>query len=181
MNKQLKIILFSNYASVISLGLFTPIYALFVFKLGGSTLEAGTSAAMFYIVAGVLMFALRPLQDRVGFPPRLMVVGYVVGALTSILLMFVGSILQLYLVQIVHAFSAALRRPNQQALYAKHEDQGREGSEWAILEGGDFIIMGLAAASGGLIASSFSFELIFAITAALQLAAAVLCSRLIRG
>jgi MFS family permease len=179
MNHKLKIVLFSNYGAVISLGLFSPIAALYVVQIGGSTMEAAIVAALHHVLAGLLMIIFGKLEDNQHNRPRMYLAGYLLGALASICLIFTNSITQLLLVQAVYAVAAALRIPSQRALYAEHEDEGHEGREWSIMEGGDFLILGIAAATGGFIASTFSFDIVFTAMAILQLLAGLLCISLI--
>lgn len=181
MNAKLRVVLLSNYGAAISLGLFAPIYALFVVRLGGSGLEAGLSSAVYYFLGGSFMLLLRPLQDLRANRPKIYMLGYVLEGVTAICLIFTATINQLYLVQVLHAFATALRVPSQRALYAEHEDKGLEGSEWSIMEGGDFMILGAAAAAGGIIVSTMSFDLIFSLMAIIQFAAATYCLSLLRG
>lgn len=181
MNKYLKSVLLSNYGAVISMGLFTPIFALFVVELGGGAFQVGAAAASYYFLAGVCMFSIRRWLDSPRMLPKIYCLGYVLGGLAALSFIFVSELWQLFLVQTLHALATACRVPAQRALYAEHEDKGKEGSEWSIMEGGDFMILGVAALAGGAVVATISFDIIFGLMALLQFGAAIMATRLIRA
>jgi sugar phosphate permease len=178
MNKKLLVILLSNYGAVISLGFFTPIFALYVIELGGTVYEAGIATAIYYFVGGLLMLLFRWVINnrklRIGY----YVWGNFLEGVTALLYLAVNTVPQFYLAQLVHALATAMRIPSQRTLYAQFEDRGKEGSEWSIMEGGNFIIIGISAAAGGYVASTFSFQSVFMIMAIIQFLTTLYCLRL---
>jgi len=168
-NKKLLVVLFSNYGAVISLGFYIPIFALYVVKLGGSVRQAGLSTAIYYVLGGVLMLLFRMLTNNKRARPGYYLVGNALEAVAALLFIMVTSVPQLYVVQLVHALATAMRVPSQRALYGQYEDKGKEGSQWSIMEGGNYIIIGLSAAAGGMVASVLSFRIVFLVVAGVQI------------
>ncbi len=173
MNKRLIAVLISNYGAVISIGFFTPIFALYVVKLGGTIGDVGIATAIYYIAGGALMLLFRSFMNRRASLANWYILGNVLEAIAALLFIFVQSVLQFYIVQIVHAVATAFRVPSQRALYARLEDRGKEGSEWSVMEGGNFIILGLSAALGGAVVYYMDFGAVFLIMAVVQLIAAI--------
>jgi Na+/melibiose symporter-like transporter len=178
MNKHLLAVLISNYGAVISIGFFTPIFALYVVKLGGTIGDVGIATAIYYIAGGALMLLFRSFMNRRSSLANWYILGNLLEAITALLFIFVQSVLQFYIVQILHAVATALRVPSQRALFARLQDHGKEGSEWSVMEGGDFIILGLSAALGGAVVYYLNFSIVFLIMAFVQTIAAVYALRL---
>jgi uncharacterized membrane protein len=58
MNRILKTLLFADSFSILALGMFGPIYAIFVERIGGYILDAGGAYAAFAIASGVFIFLI---------------------------------------------------------------------------------------------------------------------------
>ena len=180
MNKKLLVLLLSNYGSVIGLGFFTPIFALYIVKLGGTVAEAGIATAIYYVAGGILMLLFGKIMNSKKSRPRYYVAGNALEGIAALLFILVSSTTQFYIVQLVHALATAMRVPSQRALYAQYQDRGKEGSEWSIMEGGNFIIIGLSAAVGGVVASVMSFQSVFLLMACVQFLTTLYSLRLLR-
>ena len=178
MNKKLLVILLSNYGSVIGLGFYIPIFAIYVVKLGGTVQEAGIATAVYYISAGALMLLFRVLVNNKKTRPTYYVWGNALEGVAALLYITVTSVTGFYIVQLVHGLATAMRVPSQRALYAQYQDRGKEGSEWSIMEGGNFVLIGLSAVAGGLVASNFSFHNVFMIVAGIEFIATLHALRL---
>lgn len=180
MNKKLLVLLLSNYGSVIGLGFFTPIFALYIVKLGGSVAEAGIATAIYYVVGGLLMLLFGAILNSKKSRPKYYVLGNALEGVAALLFIAVSTTMQFYIVQLVHALATAMRVPSQRALYAQYEDKGKEGSEWSLMEGGNFIIIGISAAIGGFVASQMSFKSVFLLMAMVQFLTTLYSLRLLR-
>lgn len=180
MNRRLLVVLLSNYMSVISLGFFAPIFALYVVELGGTVADAGIAAAIYYIAGGFLMLFLRLIINAKKSRAKYYIIGNALEAIAAFLYIFTNSVPQFYIVQLVHALATALRVPSQRALYAQHADKGKEGSEWSIMEGGNFIIIGVSAAAGGLVVTLLSYHAVFVIMGIFQTMTTLYCLKLLK-
>lgn len=169
MRHSLRNLLISNYSVYIAAGLFSPVYALFVLSIHGNAFDAGATNAAFYVTAGILMFVLSGRKDQ----RRMLVAGFLIEAMSSIMFLAVNNISMMYAVQIIHAIGVSLWVPALKATYAGLEDQGREAREWSWFEGGDHVIIGLAALAGGGIITLLSFHVTFVAMAIAQTVAAV--------
>jgi predicted MFS family arabinose efflux permease len=180
MNKKAFTVLLSNYGAITSFGLLVPIFALFVVELGGTAKDAGIASAIYYFLGGIFMLLLRPLINRSKNRTKYYIFGNGLQAVCAFLLLFVDTLPQLFVLQAIFAFAAALRVPAQRALFGQYEDKGKEGSEWATFEGGNYIIMGLSAAFGGIIAVTLSFDSVFLAMTFIQTLSTIYCMRLLK-
>ncbi len=56
MSQTNRILLITSYIGFLTVGLFGPLYAIFVKKIGGDVLEAGVAYGLFSIVSGAFIF-----------------------------------------------------------------------------------------------------------------------------
>lgn len=163
MNRQLKILLFSSALFMLAGGLFGPIYAIFVEEIGGDILTAGIAYSAFAIASGVLIFILSKWEDHVKHQEKLVVAGFLMSCLGFLGYMFIKAPVHLFIVQIVFGIGEAIGTPAFDGLYSKHLDKGKYVSEWGLWESMDYIITGIAAIVGGVIANVYGFKFLFGI------------------
>ena len=161
--KFLGILLISGLLYNFSIGLFGPIYALFVKEIGGNILAASGAWATFAIVNGVVVLVSGRLSDKIFNKKWMIFCGFTIVALGTLGYLFVAIPLHLFLVQALLGFGIALVDPSWDALYGKTVIKGKEASLWSNWEGGQLIAMGISAIIGGFIAYSFGFRTLFLI------------------
>jgi MFS family permease len=86
--------------------------------------------------------------------------------------LLVNSTISLFIVQAVIGFGDAIYNPAFDALYSKHLDARKSGSQWGVWEATNYFTASFGAVMGGLIAKSFGFTPLFIIMAFLCLASA---------
>ena len=64
MKKWLKVLLVADFFMLVGTGMFAPIYAVFVQKIGGDMLDAGWAWACFALTSGVLMYLIGCWEDK---------------------------------------------------------------------------------------------------------------------
>ncbi|MCK4670785.1 MAG: MFS transporter [Nanoarchaeota archaeon] len=163
MRKELKILLLASSLFMLAGGLFGPLYAVFVEDIGGDLLTAGGAYAAFSIAAGVLIFIISRWEDHVKHQEKFIIIGYALSCLGYLGYIFVQVPLHLFLVQIVFGVGEAIGVPAYDGLYSKFLDKGRYISEWGVWESMAYIVTGVAAIIGGLLASLYGFRLLFVI------------------
>ncbi len=168
-NNSLKILLFVSTTMTFVLGVFAPFYTLYVVKLGGDIYSAGLSWAAFSIVSGVLMLSFTVWETSVKDKKILYATGYFLRAVVFCMYIFVSSISELILVQILLGISFALSNPAFDALFMKHTDRNKEIAEWGGWEGFTAIATGCAAVVGGYAIENYGFISIFSIMALISL------------
>jgi len=78
-----------------------PFYAMFVEKIGGDMLEVGTAFGIFAFVAGITTLVSSRLADSTARDERILSLGYLLVELGFFFYLFVGSVKELFLVQIL--------------------------------------------------------------------------------
>lgn len=100
MHKQLKLFLIGNSFFVLAVGMLGPIYALFVKKVGGDALVAGTAWAVFMVISGLGVLIMGKIQDNLKRDKPMILIGYALQSLGLIGYYFVSNVAQLFIVQI---------------------------------------------------------------------------------
>ncbi|MEI8338266.1 MAG: MFS transporter [bacterium] len=162
-NYSLKILLFISTSMTFVLGVLSPFYALYVAKLGGSIYFAGLSLAVFSIASGVLMLSLTVWETSIKDKKKLYAAGYFLRAVAFCMYIFVATMNELILIQLLLGISIALSNPAFDALFMKHTDKDKEIAEWGGWEGFTAISTGCAALIGGFIIQNYGFGTIFTI------------------
>lgn len=161
MNKTLKTLLFADSFSILALGMFGPIYAIFVERIGGDILYAGGAYAAFAIASGVLLFVISRWEDHIRHKEKLVVIGYGLGSVGIIGYLFVSAPIHLFFVQVVLGIAGAIGAPAYDAIYSRFLDRGKFASEWGLYESMEYIFTAIAALIGAFIASFFGFDTLF--------------------
>ncbi|HIA92012.1 TPA: MFS transporter [Candidatus Saccharibacteria bacterium] len=179
MNKNIKLLLTANYWHTFGFTLLSPLYAVYVTQqLNGSEFEIGLSYSVYGFSAGILMIIAGRVEDSISkYAKQILTFGYVLLAIASFGYLLVDSIYQLMFLQMIYAMAVAIYVPMSKTLFSKLEDDGKESSEWAIMDGGNFLIIGFSSLIGGYLLANYSFDVIFIGMGISQLFAALLVSR----
>ncbi len=179
MQRELKILLSASGLSILAAGLFGPIYAVFVQEIGGDLLTAGTAYSAFAISAGILIFFISRWEDHIKHQEKLVVAGYSLGSLGFLGYLLIRNPFDLFIVQVIFGISTAIGVPAYDGIYSRHLDKGKFVSEWGMWESMNYVVMGIAAALGSLIASLFGFSTLFMLMLALSILALIVSALLL--
>jgi len=163
MNRILKTLLGAESFYILAAGMFGPIYAIFVERIGGHILEAGGAYAAFSLAYGILIFFISRWEDHVKHQEKLIVIGYALGSVGILGYLFISAPIHLFIVQIVLGIAGAIGSPAYDSMYSKYLDRGKFASEWGMYESMEYIITAIAALAGAFIAAMFSFQYLFLI------------------
>jgi uncharacterized membrane protein len=161
MNRILRTLLLTDSFSILAAGMFGPIYAIFVERIGGDILDAGGAYAAFAIASGVFLFLISRWEDHVKHKEKLIVIGYSLGSLGILGYLFISAPIHLFLVQAVLGIAGAISSPAYDAIFSRNLDKGRFASEWGMYESMEYIVTAIAALSGAFIASLYGFPSLF--------------------
>lgn len=175
---SLRFLLICNYLNMLGFSMFAPLYALFALGIGAHSLDIGIGWAIYTILSGVLIIVFGRLEDRIPNKVYLIISGYFWLAIVSLLFLVVDSTSSLYLVLALNAVGLGMLMPASRAAFAAMEDKGREASEWSLFDGGNRVVMGLAAIIGGLLVKLEGFDAVFIMMFLIQLLAAFVSLRL---
>jgi MFS family permease len=135
-----------------------PIYALFVEKVGGDLLDASGAFAIFMITAAVVIFLLAFWEDRSKHQKKFVIAGYGIGVLGYLGYLFVNSTMSLFIVQAILGLSLALKDPAYDALYS--DSKKHLALSWGAWEALNYLMLGVGALIGGLIAQELGFSVL---------------------
>ncbi|OGZ01344.1 MAG: hypothetical protein A2946_00800 [Candidatus Liptonbacteria bacterium RIFCSPLOWO2_01_FULL_53_13] len=161
-------------------GLFAPIYALYVEKIGGSILDVGIAYAIFSIVTGtfIILFGTSAFFDR--NVRKFVVAGYFLMGLTYLGYLLIESPLHLFIVQIFLGLTNGILEPAWDAVFSAGSNEAQEAKNWSLWSGGVSLIVGFSALLGSYIAH-YSFSAIFIIMSACAFISSAISAKILKG
>lgn len=172
-NRAIRILLGVNAAVLFAGAMLSPIYAIYVEKIGGSLLDASIAGGIFAFVTGVVSLISGHYTDKVKQNELIIALGFFILGLGYFFYLFVNSVLSLFCVQVVIGFGQAISSPSYDAVYSKHLDGRKSGRQWAAWEAMAYITTAIGAIAGGIVATKFGFNAIFVIMSSLSLLSAL--------
>lgn len=160
-------------------GMMGPLFAVFAEKVGGDILDITWAWATYLVITGLLYIVVGKILNNKAYKAKVMVAGYMLNAVFTFCYLLVDSPLKLFLVQAGLGVSEAIGTPAWDALYAKNLDEEMDSYAWGLSTGQSQIVTGIAFGLGGLITHFISFEALFITMGFIQVAAALVTSRLL--
>lgn len=153
-------------------GLLGPIFALFIedyITSNSSSVEvAGIAAGVYLLSKSVMQIPAAHIVDRVHGERDDFWFMFVCNLLVAILplsYLFITTPLELYVVQFLLGVAAAFTFPTFLAIFTRHVDKNKEGTEWGIYYTCVDLTSGGAAILGGFMVANYGFHsLIFVAT-----------------
>ncbi len=160
-NMALRILLITDGLVVFSAAMLGPIYALFVQDIGGDILDTGLAAGVFTATAGIVVFLSGRFSDRIRESELIVAAGYAIMGIGFFSYTWVDTVVHLLIVQVIIGFGQALCSPSFDALYSKHLDPERSGSQWGAWESMNYFAVAFGALAGSAVVSLFGFQALF--------------------
>ena len=160
-NFALRILLITDGLVVFSGAMLGPIYALFVRDIGGDILDTGLAAGVFTATAGIVVFLSGRFSDKIKETELIVSLGYAIMGTGFLSYTLVHSVSQLLIAQVIIGFGQALCSPSFDALYSKHVEPGRSGSQWGAWESMSYFAVAFGALAGSTVVSIFGFQALF--------------------
>lgn len=174
LNKALRFLLVTNGLVLLAGAMLGPIYALFIEDIGGNLMDVGYVAAVFSLTAGVTTLISGRFSDKIKENEWILVIGYSIIAIGFFLMIFVNSLWQLLVVEILIGLGEAIYASVFDSIYTKHiKNPKKAGSEWAVWEMMSYFTAALGALIGAFIAQSFGFSVMFIIMTIISISSAV--------
>ena len=136
-NPVIRLLIISDTILMGAAGLLGPIFALFVedFIQGGDAAVAGLAAGIYLFTKSVLQIPIAHFIDRIRGEKDdfwIMLIFTILIAFIPLLYLVINTPLQLYIVQFVLGFFTAFTFPTYMAIFTRHIDKEKEGTEWVI-------------------------------------------------
>ncbi|MFH2062916.1 MAG: MFS transporter [bacterium] len=174
MNSVVRLLVISDVIWMGALGLLGPIFSLFVVEFieGADASVAGTAAAIYLITKSILQIPAASLIDRIRGEKDdfwIMFLGSIAAALIPLLYLVIRTPGQLYLVQFLYGGIVAFTFPSYMALFTRHIDRGREGTDWGIYFTLTDLSGAAAASIGGVLATKVGYHPLIVVLAGISL------------
>lgn len=178
-NKIVRVLVLGDILFFSAFGLVTPIFAIFITKqIAGATIATvGFATTVTLLTRSILQMPVARFVDkRKGEKDDffMMIIGSTLISLVPFAYMFIRTPLGLYAAQMALGIGAAMGNPGWYAIFTRHIDKSREGTEWTL----ENVSVGLsaagAAAIGGILAQQFGFRNLFFIVGILSLVGVII-------
>lgn len=158
-NLSLNLIAYAYATSIFAQGILVPIYAFFIQKIGGGILEAAWAVSLFYIVTGILILCISKSKWSKKYRKECLCAGWFLWLISIVMYCCIKNIQMLFVSQVLGGLGNAISTPAYDAEYSEQASKDLlEG--WGFWEGITSISSGIAAVTGGFIASYFGFEVL---------------------
>lgn len=178
-NPVIRFLIISDTVFVGAVGLLGPVFALFVedFIQGGTAAVAGTAAGVYLFTKSILQIPIAQFIDRRRGEHDdffLLSLFTILTALVPLLYLIINTPFQLYIVQFFLGLCAAFTFPTYMAIFTRHVDKDREGTEWGLY----YTLVDLTSAGfaviGGYIAATYGFHILISTTVVISVSGALL-------
>lgn len=161
-NRVIRLLIISDTVLMGAAGLLGPIFALFItdFIKGGNEAVAGLAAAIYLLTKSVLQIPIAHFIDRIRGERDdfwIMFVFTLFIAFIPLLYLVIDTPIELYIVQFLLGFFTAFTFPTYMAIFTRHIDKEKEGTEWGVYFTLTDLTGAALAAVGGYIAISEGF------------------------
>lgn len=178
-NIVVRFLIVSDVLLVGAAGLLAPIFALFIegFIVGGNAAVAGTAAAIFLFTRSIFQIPIATFIDKVRGEKddySLMLIFSYLMAIVPILYLFISQPWQLYGVQFLLGLFTAFTFPSYMAIFTRHIDKNKEGTEWGVYFTLTDLSSAALAAIGGYLAETAGFGMVIGLVVAFSIIGASL-------
>jgi MFS family permease len=169
---NLQLLLLASYTNNFGWGVYSPLYAIYVLKLGGDAFQVSLLWSVYALMAGMLMIFFGWTENSRQFnSQKMLVIGYLLFVVIAVALLFAKNITHFYIVQTMLAIAMGVMTPAARSTYAKAQKKGKESGQWGLFDGGNYILMAASAFVGGILYKLGGFQYIFLCMLAIQLLA----------
>lgn len=178
-NPVIRFLIISDTIIIGSAGLLGPIFALFVedFIIGGNAAIAGIAAGVYLFSRSILQIPIAYLLDKIRGEKDdfwfLFTFSFFIS-FVPLLYLVINTPLQLFAVQFILGFFTAFTYPAFMAIFTRHIDKGKEGTEWGVYFTLTDITSATLAVIGGQVAVTAGFPILITIVVSMSLIGALL-------
>ena len=158
--KNLRILTFSISLMALAVGLFGPFYFIFINEIGGSIENFGIAAGLAVLSGALFSLFAGKYSDKFGRKPFLIVGGYA-SAVIVFLYTIIGSLWQLYILQILNGLILSVFETSESSFLGDITEKQNRGTKIGKYYAFIGIAEALAIFIGGFLAGSFGFKIVF--------------------
>lgn len=177
MNRNVKTLIFVETIFLFGFGLFGPIYAIFVEKIGGNILDVGIAYSIFLVCMATFELPMGKLADKYG-RKLFLAFAYFLAGLTFLGYIFAENIYHIFFLQVLYGATLAIGDPAWDAWFSRSLDKAKESFEWALFHMSTGYAEAISALIGGAIAYFIGFKTLFFVSACLAVASGFITLKL---
>jgi hypothetical protein len=132
MNKLSKYLLLASFFGTCGESMITPLYGMFVSKIGGSIIDAGVGYAVFSILTGLLIILSSNVKWLKNNLELVVFLGFTIATVGDFSYFFVHNAIGLFMVQATNGISVGLLNPAWETLYTNDTDEEDTHKSWSI-------------------------------------------------
>ena len=175
--KNFRIFTLSNSLMALAVGLFGPFYYIFINEMGGSIENFGIAAGLLVLSGALFSLFAGRFSDKIGRKPFLIIGGFA-SAIIVFLYTVIGSIWQLYLLQIFSGIITAGFETAEGSYLGDITSKDKRGAEIGRYDAMIGVFEAAAIFAGGFLAGRFGFEIVFYIVSIIALVSTLVMLRL---
>lgn len=179
LNIKIRYLLYASYLNLFSFAFFNPLFALYVIHIGARPEYIGIAWGVNMYAAAAMILLFGKFEDKRKNKEKLVIAGYFILAIGAFSYIWVTSLWQLFIVQVINAVGIGILTPAWRTTYALNEDKGKESLEWSFVDGGGRFFIATGAIVGSLLYKYYGFKTIFILIGIIQLIAAFLSLKLL--
>ena len=158
----IRILIFSDMLIIGAMGMFGPLYAIFVedFIVDASEIVVAVSISIYLISRSILQIPIATLLDRIKGEKDdyyLMVISSFLVGVLHLFFLFIDQAWQLFLLQALIGIFTAVTYPSFCAIFTRHIDPHFEATEWGVYQTFVDLTSAATASIGGYIAEIYGF------------------------
>lgn len=182
-NKVIRVLILCDVIFNSGWGFLGPVFAIFIVQniaVGGAAEAAkvaGFASLVYWTVKSILQIPIgRYLDKNHGEKDDLwfMIIGTFLTGLAPFGFMISFLPWHIYGFQVLHAIGMAMMVPSWSAVFTRHIDKGEEAFEWSVRSTSLGFGVGIAGATGGILAAYFGFNIVFILVGTLTIISAFL-------
>ena len=173
-NPIIKFLIISDTILSGAAGLLGPIFALFIedFIIGGNAATAGIAAGIYLFSKSVLQIPIAHFIDKIRGEKDdfwIMFIFSICIAIIPLFYLIINTPLQLYIIELALGLFTAFTFPTYMAIFTRHIDKEKEGTEWGIYFTLTDIVGAAFSVIGGYVAVSAGFPVLIVVVVLLSL------------
>ena len=177
-NPVIRAMIMSDTVIIGAYGLLGPIFAIFIEEriVGGNEAVAGIAAGIYLFARSALQVPIANYLDKKRGEKDdfwMMFIFSVLMAVVPLMYLVIDTPVQLYIVQFVYGFFTAFTYPAYMAIFTRHIDRDKEGTEWGVYSTLTDIASATFAVIGGYLAVSAGFPVLVTVVVTLSVIGAM--------